>query len=261
MRRHTLRRTLLGLAVLLGLWLLVAYGIAPELWRRRARGHFDGTPRRAVTSDSIPADPLNVGFVGSREALERALTAAGWRPADPVTPRTSLDIVASVALHQPDSTAPVSPLFLYGRRQDLAYEKPVGGSARRRHHVRLWALPATAGSRPGAWTGAATFDRGVGLSRYTRQVTHHIAPDVDAERDTLLANLAAAGALAEIRIVPGIGPTLNGRNGGGDWFYTDGEMSVGILRAPAGPSARRTPPPVHVRLKNASWRPARLLLP
>ena len=40
--------------------------------------------------------------------------------------------------------------------------------------------------------GAATFDRGVGLSRYTRQVTHHIAPDVDAERDTLLADLAAA---------------------------------------------------------------------
>jgi LssY C-terminus len=41
-------------------------------------------------------------------------------------------------------------------------------------------------------SGSATFDRGVGLSRYTGQVTHHIAPDIDAERDALTDDLKKA---------------------------------------------------------------------
>lgn len=263
-RRRWGRRVAGILAALLVVWLLAAYGIAPQIWRDRERMHLNGTPRRTVTSEGIPGDPLNVGLVGPRDRLMSVMAAAGWRPADPVTLRSSVDIVASVGLHRPDSTAPVSPLYLYGRSQDLAFEKPVGGSARRRHHVRLWAVPARPGAPANVWTGSASFDRGVGLSRYTRQVTHHIAPAVDAERDTLMANLATAGALADIYIVPGMGPTLNARNGGGDWFYTDGEMMVGVLRA-AGDTQTgqpvRHPPPVHVRLKNAAWGPARLLLP
>lgn len=256
------RRLLLAGAGLLLLWLLAAYGVAPALWRRRERGSaFAGRPVRAVTGDSIPGDPLNVGFVGTRAQLVRAMLRAGWRPADDVTLRSSVAIAASVALDRPDPAAPVSPLFVFGRRQDLAFERPVGGSARERHHVRLWAVPPGDSASARVWTGAATFDRGVGLSRYTEQVTHHISPDVDAERDTLIANLAAAGALDEVRMGSGMGPTVSGRNGGGDWFYTDGEKLIGTLRDSAAAQAPRRPsPPPHVRLKNATWRPLRVLL-
>lgn len=266
--RRMIRGALAALIVLLVLWLGAAYGVAPALWRHHEHGPaFAGTPVRAVTADGIPGDPLNVGLVGTRVEIVAALVRAGWRPADAVTFRSSVGIVASVALHRPDPNAPVSPLYVFGRKQDLAFEKPVGTSAKQRHHVRLWAVDHADSATRGPWIGGATFDRGVGLSRYTEQVTHHIAPDVDAERDTLIANLRAAGALSEIYDVSGMGPTVAGRNGGGDRFFTDGEMTVGVLRLVAGDgSSPATDPPIErdsplqVRWKNAAWRPLRPLL-
>src|SRR5688572_18107538 len=93
-----------------------------------------------VTAQGIPGDPLNVGLVGSRAEVVKAWKSAGWYPADAITLGTSIEIVGSVLLHRPYSGAPVSDLFYEGRPQDLAFEKPVGGSADQRHHVRLWLI-------------------------------------------------------------------------------------------------------------------------
>ena len=102
----------------------------------------------------------------------------------------------------------MSPLYVFGRKQDLAFEKDVGGSADRRHHVRWWrAKPIDAVGRP-LWIGDATFDRDAGISHLTGQITHHIAPDIDAERDHLTADLVAAGQLAGRYEWPGMGATL-----------------------------------------------------
>ena len=92
---------------------------------------------------------------------------------------TSLRIAADTVLRRPDDDAPVSNLFLFSRKQDLAFEQPVGDSPRQRHHVRFWRWDKLYEDRT-AWIGAATFDQSVGLSHTTGQVTHHIAPDVDA---------------------------------------------------------------------------------
>src|SRR2546427_628383 len=82
--------------------------------------------------------------------------------------------------------------------QDLAFEKPAGRSASRRHHVRFWRSGELGQGGEPLWIGAATFDRSVGLSHRTGQVTHHIAPDVDTERDGLVADLVRAGQLGKI---------------------------------------------------------------
>ena len=66
------------------------------------------------------------------------MTAAGWDPADPLTFRSSVRIVVDTVLRKPDDEAPVSNLYLFGRKEDLAFEKPVGGSPKERHHVRFW---------------------------------------------------------------------------------------------------------------------------
>src|SRR4029453_13942797 len=73
------------------------------------------------------------------------------------------------------------------------------------------------------------FDTGVGFSHYTGQVTHDIAADIDAERDYLSAGLVAAGMVVTTYQVSGVGPTLFGRNGEGDRYYTDGEIRVMVL--------------------------------
>ena len=58
----------------------------------------------------IPGDALNVGLVGSKEDVLRAMNAAGWFPADPITLSSSIEIVGSVVLDRPYHDAPVSPL-------------------------------------------------------------------------------------------------------------------------------------------------------
>jgi LssY C-terminus len=109
------------------------------------------------------------------------------------------------------------------------------------------------------WLGAVTYDRGVGLSHYTGQVTHHIGPDIDAERDLLMRDLRAAGMVDALFQISGIGPTLFGRNGGGDPYYTDGEIDVATLVAKG---IKRTeppetlPPPPLIALKDQIWHDA-----
>jgi LssY C-terminus len=44
-----------------------------------------------------------------------------------------------------------------------------------------------------AWIGAAAYDIGVEFSRTTGEITHHISPNVDTQRDLLIADLTKAG--------------------------------------------------------------------
>jgi hypothetical protein len=143
--------------------------------------------------------------------------------------RTSIEIVGSVALDRPYHGAPVSPLYYEGKKEQLAFEKPDGRSADKRHHVRLWlVLEKGTDDRP-VWLGSVTFDRGVGFSHDTGQVTHHIGPDIDAERHLLMQDLGKAGMVQTFFQISGTGPTLLGRNGEGDPYYTDGEIDVASL--------------------------------
>lgn len=256
-RHRKARRVLAGVVALVALYVVMAYLVLPFAWTHYERQEgLAGLPMVTRTADDLPGDPLNIGIVGAREEVLRAMHAAGWYPADPVTLRSSVEIVGSVVLDRPYRAAPVSPLFYRGRREDMAFEKPDGRSADRRHHVRYWrVLDEGSEGRP-VWLGAATFDSGVGFSRYTGQVTHHIGPDIDAERDGLARDLDAARVVATMYDVSGIGPTLFGRNGGGDPYHTDGEIRVLVLTAGAKPAPRPAamlPSPPTVALKNRLW--------
>jgi hypothetical protein len=148
-------------------------------------------------------------------------------------------------------------LFYDGRREDLAFEKPDGKSADRRHHVRFWEVLKQGEEGRPVWLGSVTFDRDVGLSRDTAQVTHHIAPDIDAARDGLTDDLKAAKVVVAIYEVSGIGPTLNGRNGEGDPYYTDGEIEISRLVAGCNAKSETAVelgnPPL-VIIKNMAWK-------
>ena len=150
----------------------------------------------------------------------------------------------------------MSHLYYNGRRQDLAFEKPVGNSADRRHHVRFWRVLEHGQEGRALWLGAVTFDRGIGLSHDDAQVTHHIAPNVDAERDALTADLRQARVVRTIYEVTGIGPTIDGRNGEGDPYYTDGEIKVSVLVAGCDQRSEAVSvldnPPL-VAIKNLAW--------
>ena len=227
---HLLRRGGAALSVALILYLAAAYLVAPNYWRHYE--HQSGLAAKtfvATTSLGIPGDALNVGLEGSLDEVLCAMKAAGWRPADAITLGSSVKIAGSVLIHRAYPTAPVSPLYWEGRRQDLAFEKPSGVSPSRRHHVRLWLALDKGDNGAPLWLGGATYDRGVGVSHYTGQVTHHIDADIDAERDLLIGDLSGAGRVDALYQVAGVGPTLYARNGGGDRYFTDGEISIARL--------------------------------
>jgi hypothetical protein len=212
-------------------WLALAYVAAPEFWTFKDRGFRKQTFEMVThTPQGIPGDPINVGLVGSEKELVHAFAVAGWDTADGVTLKTAIEIGESVLFDRPYPDAPVSRLLFEGRAQDLAFEKPVGGSADRRHHVRFWRTDATGDDGRPLWLGSASFDRGVGLSHDTGAITHHIGPDIDAERDLVIHDLSAAGMLISVSDISGIGATRAGRNGGGDPYFTDGKAIVGVLR-------------------------------
>jgi hypothetical protein len=216
---------------LLGAYLLVAYFIVPEIWIFRDAGRVSMFGAMVTTTeDDIPGDPINVGLVGSKEQVIRAFAAAHWDPADAITLRSSIDIGLSVVLDRPDLDAPVSALIFEGRKQDLAFEKPVGKSADQRNHVRFWLTDKTADDGRPLWLGSASFDRGVGLSHDTGEITHHIGPNIDAERDLVIGDLSAAGQVGSTYEIEGVGATKTGRNGGGDPYFTDGKAMIGVLR-------------------------------
>jgi hypothetical protein len=220
-----------GLGLLLMAYLLIAYLLLPAAWIRYARRHpaLDATPGVTLTGDDHPGDPINVALIGSEDNVKRIMLAAGWFPADPITLQSCLKIAAGTVLKRPYDDAPVSALYLWGRKQDLAFEQPVGDNPRKRHHVRFWHSAAVDDQGRPLWAGSATYDERVGLSHTTGEITHHIAADVDAERDHLFADLQTTGDLGDVQTIPGFHKNVTGKNGGGDPWHTDGTLKIGVI--------------------------------
>ena len=161
--------------------------------------------------------------MASAKSIDCAFRRAGWSVADPLSVESGVKIVRSVLLKRAYPEAPVSSLYFNDRLQDVAYERDEGKTAKMRHHVRLWQV------KPNEWLGAATFDRGVGIALFTLQVTHHIGPKVDEERDAVGAVLGQGGAHYLGNQSAHIQPDHWRRNGAGDRYVTDGQIKAFAL--------------------------------
>jgi hypothetical protein len=224
-----------GLLFAIVFWALLAYLVLPRLHRILTTiyvpDYFIGRTR---TSDGLLGDPVNLAFMGTGEQIERAMAEAGWTRADAVTLATSWRIITSTALRSSYDEAPVSPLFLFGRQQDFAYQMDVDDSPAQRHHVRFWQCPdgwLLPGGRRVDWLAAGTFDRRVGLSLFTLQVTHKIDADTDVERDHIVATLTAADPRIDVDVIADFSTGYHARNGGGDSISTDGDLPIVDVRA------------------------------
>ncbi len=204
--------------------------------------HRKRVPSFTLTGDGLPGDPVNVVLVGTLTQLRAAFAAAGWTEADPLSIRSTWRMVRAFVLNTPYPSAPFSTLYLFGRGQDIGFQKCINNSPRRRHHVRFWALSAAHEASLGRagfwksakppppdarvlWVGAGTKDTGFSLTRLTFQITHATDADTDIERDFIITELNS------IRV---IGETVSYRAGQHlpehvNRYVTDGEVTMASL--------------------------------
>lgn len=223
-----------GVALAVVFWGLLAYLVLPRIHRVLTTIYLpDYFIGRTRTSDGLLGDPINLALQGEEDQLHTALRNAHWIQADPVTLRSSWRIVTSTITRRSYLEAPVSPLFLFGRKQDFAYQQEVEGNPAKRHHVRFWRTPEgwlLPGGARVEWLAAGTFDRAVGFSLFTLQVTHKIDANIDVERDFIIDSVRKHHSEAELLILKDFSTGYHSRNGGGDSVHTDGHLPILDLR-------------------------------
>jgi hypothetical protein len=206
-------------------WVLalgVTYGLAAYVILPRAvhmglkilqRRH---VPRFTITGDGLPGDPVNLVLTGTLQQLRSAFATAGWSEADRLGLSSSWRMIGAFVLDRPYPTAPFSTLYLFGRGQDIGFQKAIDDSPRKRHHIRFWALALTYAEqtvgtaafwlntdRPPEdarvlWVGAGTRDTGFSLTRLTFQVTHATDADTNAERDYIVTELSRSRVIGNV---------------------------------------------------------------
>jgi hypothetical protein len=185
---------------------------------------FSAYPKITRIKSGATGDPINMLFIGNKDQITQSFHQADWLIPDPITAQTSARIAVDSLAHRSYPTAPVSNLYVFGRVQDLAFEKPTT-DVQYRGHIRIWKTGLLLSGQP-VWVGAATYDSGIELSGTNHLPTHHIAPTVDLERNTVGSDLAKTGLVREAANAAFTPPILYARNGGGDSYESDGDVLV-----------------------------------
>jgi hypothetical protein len=201
-------------------------------------------PSFTITGDGLPGDPVNLALIGTLRQLRAAFATVGWVEADRLGVASSWRMIRAFVFSSPYPAAPFSTLYLFGRGQDVGFQKAIGDSPRKRHHIRFWALGltraedtlGTAGfwlntDRPPddacvLWVGAGTRDTGFSLTRLTFQVTHATDSDTNAERDYIVAELKKHRVI-EAATSYQCGQALPAKRV--NHYVTDGEMTLASL--------------------------------
>lgn len=234
-------------------WILavaVTYGIAAYIVLPRAIRmglkilQSKRVPSYTITGDGLPGDPVNVVLVGTLQQLRDAFASLGWSTADRLSLASSWGMVRAFVLNTPYPNAPFSTLYLFGRGQDIGFQRAIDNSPRKRHHIRFWALSrkraqATWGTsgfwlnteRPPEdesvlWIGAGTRDTGLSLTRLSFQITHATDSDTNAERDYIVDELRKNRSIETVQVYKA------GENLGTErinHYVTDGEITLAVL--------------------------------
>jgi hypothetical protein len=234
-------------------WILavgVTYGIAAYIVLPRAIRmalkilQSKRVPSYTITGDGLPGDPVNLVLVGTLQQLLGAFAELGWSVADRLSLASSWGMVRAFVLNAPYATAPFSTLYLFGRGQDIGFQKAIDNSPRKRHHIRFWALSQTRAQatwgtadfwlnteRPPdnesvLWIGAGTRDTGLSFTRLSFQITHATDSDTNAERDFIIDELRKNRSIETVNVYQA-GEDLPAERV--NHYITDGEITLAVL--------------------------------
>ena len=186
---------------------------------------------------SRDGDPLNLVIVESKQDSIIPFVARGWHLARQLDVASAIETARAFIFRDAFLTSPVSPLYVFGRKEDVVVQK-ARSTINERVHARFWLTPYTFEGRR-VWIGQVSRDVGVRLTDQTWNLTtHKIAPDVDFDRAYLLQDLLTSGFVERYGYVDGVGaaPASAPRtNLTGDPYYTDGLRAVIFLSTQTKP--------------------------
>jgi LssY C-terminus len=192
---------------------------------------FTGLPQRVSGKDGKPGDPVNLVFVGSLREIQQVFEASGWSVAQTKNSKSVLDTVRAMAGNVGYGQAPVSDLYLYGRKEDMAFEKMLD-TFTKRHHLRIWKAPVGTADGREIWVGAATHDSGLDIRPGV--VSHAIDSDLDAERAKVGGDLGSTGQVSAEQLFTRPHPLSAGLTATGAPWKTDGRLLVIVLKGAPG---------------------------
>lgn len=219
----------------IAIWIFTAYIVLPRVHRLLTKLYIpDYYIGRTRTGDGLYGDPVNIAFYGTKEQIVDSMKKAGWHQATDLNLKSSIKMSLTTIMKKSYPDAPVSSLFLFGRKQDIAFQQELNNNPHSRHHVRFWKVPdgwRLPGGHDAEWLAAATFDTNVGLSWFTLQFTHRIDENIDEERDHIIKTLKNANQINDVEVVKNFTSAYHSRNGGGDMVKTDGSMPFVRLKS------------------------------
>ena len=143
---------------------------------------------------------MNLAFIASREQIDGAFKAAGWKGADAMSTRTALREIGSFLLLRNYPRGPMSKQLLGDRPSDFRWQKGLDSIARR-DHLRIWSEPETWQGQP-VWLSASTRDIGASFSLRRREFVHHVDGAIDVEREKVVRDLTLAGCVETVHNAP-----------------------------------------------------------
>ncbi|MFZ0177339.1 MAG: LssY C-terminal domain-containing protein [Pseudolabrys sp.] len=183
---------------------------------------------------SSNGDPLNIVVVGHGIDALFAFIGRGWRLDEPFDLHSIYRTIRAFLFRSEYFNAPVSPLYVFGRQQDVALQK-ARDTVSLRNHLRLWLAPFTIDGQR-VWVGQISRDIGIKLTTQSWYLTtHRISPEVDQDRFYLLQDLIMSGAVSRFGFVRGVGASSMPHpqvNLTGDPYLTDGLRLVVFLNEP-----------------------------
>ena len=176
-------------------------------------------------------DPLNLVIVGNGADAIFPFIGRGWRLDEPLDIHSVLRTISAFMFGTEYTTSPVSPLYVFGRPQDIALQK-ARNNISLRNHLRVWRAPFTVDAQD-VWVGQISRDIGTKLTTQSWSfTTHRISPEIDQDRYYLLQDLLLTGEAYRFGFARGVGlssPTNPRTNLGYDPYVTDGLRVVVFL--------------------------------
>jgi len=164
-----------------------------------------------------------IAAVGDQELVD-LFRAAGWHLADDINFDSAARAAKAALFDAPYPTAPMTPSFWEANVHDFGFEKPTAeNTIRGRHHARFWRTTLRMDGKK-IYVGTASLDRGLKW-----WIAHRILPDIDTEREFIVAGLDQTGLVRNFEKKDFVKPVL-GKNFIGDDFFTDGQAYLVFLK-------------------------------